>query len=115
MRFEKTPAFDADWRRLSADERVMFRRSAREFSHACDRHVEDRRIAWPAALRIKKVEGAAGIFEMTWSFSGPDGRATWEWVSVEVGEQDGAGAPRVVRYPAIRWRRVGTHRIFSDP
>jgi hypothetical protein len=39
---------------------------------------------------------------MTWSFSGPDGRATFEWVLVD-GE------------PGIRWRRIGGHAIFGSP
>jgi hypothetical protein len=57
---------------------------------------------WPAKLRIKSVEGASGIWEMTWSFSGPDGRATFQWVTIdgEVG---------------IRWRRIGNHRILKEP
>ncbi|MCL5265766.1 MAG: hypothetical protein M1343_11370 [Chloroflexi bacterium] len=42
------------------------------------------------------------IWEMTWSFSGPDGRATFELASID-GE------------PAIRWRRIGNHRIFREP
>jgi hypothetical protein len=39
---------------------------------------------------------------MTWSFSGPDGRATFEWTEIEA-------------EPAIRWRRVGGHEIFDAP
>ena len=48
------------------------------------------------------MTGTDGIWEMTWSFSGPDGRATFQWVSV-VGE---------IR---IRWRRIGGHEIFRKP
>ena len=58
--------------------------------------------AWPKSLRVRDVEGASGIWEMTWSFAGPDGRATFEWITIE-GEQ------------AVRWRRVGGHEIFNDP
>ena len=50
----------------------------------------------------KYVEGAPGVHEMTWSFSGPDGRATFEWVRID-GEL------------AVRWRRIGGHRIFRQP
>ena len=39
---------------------------------------------------------------MTWSDKDPDGRATWEWVTIE-GEK------------GIRWRRLGTHSIFASP
>jgi hypothetical protein len=52
-------------------------------------------------MRVKKIEGADGIWEMAWSWRDPDGRATWEWITVD-GES------------AIRWRRVGTHDIFKN-
>jgi hypothetical protein len=51
---------------------------------------------------VKDVEGAPGIWEMTWSFAGPDGRATFEWIEIR-GE------------PGIRWRRIGGHAIFGAP
>lgn len=53
------------------------------------------------ALRIKAVQGATGVFELTWA---PDGRATFEF-----GEAVRPGEPHIV------WRRVGTHDIFQDP
>lgn len=103
MKFERTPQFDADVRRLSREEFELFRRIARyEFSPAADRIARDRSIAWPASLRVKAVKGTRGIFEMTWSFAGPDGRATFELVDVD-------GELRV------RWRRVGGHQIFRRP
>ena len=43
---------------------------------------------------------------MTRSFSGPDGRATWEWTTVTDGDEQA---------PAVRWRRIGGHTIFRDP
>ena len=52
-------------------------------------------------LRVKGIQGAAGIFEMTWA---ADGRATFEYGS-EVTE----GETHVV------WRRVGTHAVFKQP
>ncbi len=39
---------------------------------------------------------------MTWSFAGPDGRATFEFVEIE-GEM------------GVRWRRVGNHSILKNP
>lgn len=62
-----------------------------------------RRPRWPASLRVKSVEDAPGVWEMTWSFSGPDGRATFEFFDTGRGEE------------GIRWRRIGSHRIFQDP
>ena len=103
MKFEWTPQFDADLARLSDDERALFARVAKEdFSPACDRHQADKTLAWPKKLRVKHVQETASVYEMTWSFSGPDGRATFEWVVID--EDTG-----------IRWRRIGGHSIFNNP
>lgn len=103
MKWQTTPAFDADLRRLSADELALFRVAVRQhFVPAAERHVAIPGGPWPKRLRVNAVRGAQGLWEVTWSFSGPDGRATFEWTTVD-GE------------PAIRWRRVGGHEIFSDP
>ncbi|MGA8014566.1 MAG: hypothetical protein WCB85_01450 [Candidatus Dormiibacterota bacterium] len=108
MRFELTEPFRADYRRLSEGEREKFRGAARAFNAACDRFVETRDAsAWPAELRVRAVVNAPGVFEMTWSFTGPDGRATWEWTAVT--------DPNGRRWPAVRWRRLGGHRIFREP
>lgn len=107
MRFQTTESFKSDFEKLKPEEKQLFRDAVRKFNRACDRAMaEGSRPQWPKSLRVKDVEGAPGIWEMTWSFSGPDGRATWEWVSVE----DDEG-----RHPAVRWRRIGGHGIFHDP
>ncbi len=103
MRFEWTPQFDADLNRLSDSEHELFGKVAKEdFSPACDRHRADPPQARPRRLRVKHVTGTEGVFEMTWSFAGPDGRATFEWVMI--GDEVG-----------IRWRRIGGHAIFKNP
>ena len=108
MRFERTDPFKADYQRLPEHQRLMFREAARTFNVAADRFVATKDPSyWPVNLRIKPVVNATGIFEMTWSFSGPDGRATWQWTTV----RDDTGD----RWPAVRWRRLGSHRIFRDP
>lgn len=102
MRYEMTPAFVADYRRLAKRERTMFARVVvEEFSPACDAFRATPSTPFPDRLRVKPVVAAPGLFEMTWSSSGPDGRATFEWIDLD-GE------------PAIRWRRVGGHRIFRE-
>jgi hypothetical protein len=108
VRFELTEPLKADYRRLSEEEREMFRSAVRAFNSACDRFIEtgDPSV-WPAGLRVKPVVNAPGIFEMAWSFSGPDGRATWEWTTAT----DAVGRTQ----PAVRWRRLGNHRIFREP
>jgi hypothetical protein len=103
MKFETTAHFDRDWARLSESERWLFRTVVRDdFILACKRHLGDRSVGWPASLRIRSMANAPGIWEMTWSFSGPDGRATFEWI--QIGSE-----------PGIRWRRIGSHAIFGEP
>jgi hypothetical protein len=108
VRFERTEPFWADHQRLSEDSRDKFRTAVRVFNLAADRFFETSDLSsWPANLRVKAVANATGVFEMTWSFSGPDGRATWEWTTVV----DADGRP----WPAVRCRRLGSHRIFLEP
>lgn len=103
MKFETTPAFDADYRRLKPEHRETLRRVLRnKFIPACDALAADPSTAWPRSLRVKAIQGAPGILEMTWSFASPDGRATFELVTVE-------GEFR------CRWRRIGDHSVFSAP
>jgi hypothetical protein len=108
VRFERTDVFKSDYQRLSKSNRELFRQAARQFNDACDQFVvANDPSSWPAKLRVKSVVNAPGVFEMTWSFSGPDGRATWEWTTVT----DARGATHL----AVRWRRLADHKIFRDP
>ena len=103
MKFGVTPAFQGDWGRLTEAERIRFRSVVSvDFHPACERRQLDPAQPWPKKLRVKAMAGAPGIWEMTWSFSGPDGRATFEWVEIS-GE------------PGVRWRRIGGHSIFGEP
>jgi len=68
----------------------------------CDAYGADPSTPWPAALRVKSVRNAASVVEMTWSFTGPDGCATFELITVD-------GDLR------CRWRRVGDHAVFKRP
>jgi len=52
-------------------------------------------------LRLKRVHGHSGVWELTWA---PDGRATFHY-----GSELKAGEPHIV------WRRIGTHDIFREP
>lgn len=103
MRFETTPRFDADYASLPIEHRQVFRALVPAFSAACDGYVRDPGgFRWPARLRVRRLVGAPRVWELTWSFASPDGRATFEFVT------DAAGA-------LVRWRRIGTHRVFADP
>jgi hypothetical protein len=102
VKYARTPEFRADYARLSATERDLFKQAVRQMNAAYAARGERALPPWPASLRVKSVQDASGVWEMTWSFSGPDGRATVEYIAVD-GET------------AILWRRIGGHRIFDNP
>jgi hypothetical protein len=94
--YTKLPRFLKDFDQLSADEQERFREAVTKF-------VKDlkRRKGFRPGLRVRGVQGAPGIYEMTWA---PDGRASFHY-----GEPIMEGDTHVV------WRRVGTHAILSNP
>lgn len=102
MKFQTTDEFAADWKSLPADHRRIFRNLMPAFNAACEAYIADPGHPWPASLRVKPMVRSNGIWEMTWSFSGPDGRATFEFVQIE-------------GTTAIRWRRIGRHGIHQKP
>lgn len=103
MKFVTTPAFDSDYRQLKAEHATEFKNVVRDkFVPACDAFAADAATPWPATLRVKSVRSAHGVLEMTWSFASPDGRATFEFVTVD-------------NELAVQWRRVGNHDVFKNP
>jgi hypothetical protein len=103
VKYERTDRFKRDYRQLSEGEQDEFKRVIREeFAPAASRFVTNPGEPWPRRLRVKGVKGAPGVWEMTWSFTDPDGRATFEWMKID--EEAG-----------IRWRRVGSHGILASP
>lgn len=88
--------FRADFERLTPTQQAAFRVAISQF-------VEDLRSgrSFRKGLRVKGIQAASGIFEMTWA---DDGRATFEY-----GDEVVKGEPHVV------WRRVGTHSVFKQP
>jgi hypothetical protein len=84
------------------DHAVLTPSQKRAFRRAVDRFLQDVPTRqFRAGLRVRGVQGAEGIFEMTWA---GDGRATFEY-----GPTVREGEPHVI------WRRVGTHDIFGNP
>ena len=55
----------------------------------------------PPGLRVKRVQGHAGVYELTFA---PDGRATFHY-----GDEVIPGQPHIV------WRRIGDHSILERP
>jgi hypothetical protein len=93
--FAWTARFGADFDALSAAAQVAFLAAVAQF-------VSDLTSGTlRPGLRVKGVQGAAGIFEMTWAAGG---RATFEF-----GPEVISGESHIV------WRRVGTHDVFRAP
>jgi hypothetical protein len=92
---ECLPSFWRDWQRLTPDQQGAFWVAVEKF-------VNDlRQGSFRQGLRVKGVQGAPGVFELTWA---PDGRATFHF-----GREVRSGEPHVV------WRRIGTHGILGSP
>lgn len=103
MKFERTPRFDNDSKRLRKEHKEQFRSLVRDFDNACDGCAADPGgFVWPPALRVSRMISVKNVWEMTWSFNSPDGRATFEFVTTD-GEQ------------RVRWRRIGDHSVYKDP
>ena len=56
---------------------------------------------FPPTLRVHRVQGHEGVWELTWA---PDGRATFSY-----GSEVRPGEPHLI------WRRIGDHSILRDP
>jgi hypothetical protein len=95
--YEVVARFWQDWNKLTADQQ-------RRVRQAVERFVEDLRRGhgFRPGLRVKGIQGADGMFEMTWAAD--DGRATFHY-----------GEPQSPNEPHIVWRRIGTHDIFKAP
>jgi hypothetical protein len=103
VRYQTTPRFDSDYKALKPEHKAAFREVLDAFIAACDTYAERPGSSrWPKGLRVSPMKSAPGIWEMTWSFASPDGRATFEWVTDEQGL-------------LLRWRRIGDHSIYHDP
>jgi hypothetical protein len=102
VKFEALPRFEREFEKLPKTHRRTFYATIPRFRQAAERAAAGEASPWPAGLRVKKVQGGSGVWEMTWSMDNPDGRATWEWTEID-------------DEPAVCWRRIGTHRIFTDP
>lgn len=86
-----------EFAKLNPRDRVRFNRARVTFVEALRADPS----ALPPNLRVKRVQGHDGIWELTWA---ADGRATFQY-----------GTEQVPGEPHVRWRRIGSHSILSDP
>lgn len=102
MKYRTLAAFDRDYKSLPPEHQKLFRDMlASHLLPAIAAGALAGRASWPPRLRFHKIVGTS-IYSITWSFSGPDGRATFHLESVD-GE------------PVLVWRRIGTHDIYEQP
>ena len=95
------PTFDVA-ERFARDLTQFDTRQRRAFDRAVSRFVAGLKAGqMPPGLRVKGLQAAPGVFELTWA---PDGQATFSY-----------GAPVVEGQAHVVWRRVGTHAIFGMP
>ncbi|MGE4425059.1 MAG: hypothetical protein AB7G37_01245 [Solirubrobacteraceae bacterium] len=95
--YEALARFERDLRRLPREARAAFLAMLPIFIAALRASPPD----FPPNLRVKRVQGTAGIWEITFA---ADGRATFEY-----GPEIDPGSPHVI------WRRVGTHDVLREP
>ncbi len=95
---DETRAFIRDYESLTHRQQDSFDRKREEFVEDLLAMEKDPRERFRASLRIKKVQGQPGLFEMTWA---PDGRATFSM-----------GRPVIEGKRHIVWHRVGDHSIL---
>lgn len=91
------PSFRRDWQGLTPKQQRQFLAALRQF--IADLKGDEPR--FHPRLRVKRMQGHPGIWEMSWA---PDGRATFEY-----GDEVHPGQAHII------WRRVGTHSIFRRP
>jgi hypothetical protein len=94
--FELGSGFAREFARLPREQQRAFRLAVAKLIAALKSADE-----LPHSLRIKRVQGTKGIWEMSWS---GDGRATFRY-----------GAERRAGETHIVWLRVGGHEILSRP
>jgi hypothetical protein len=87
--------FLREYKRLTREQRTAFGAAVTLFVSGLAAREFD------ASLRIKRVKGQPGVWELSWA---PDGRATFEY-----------GVERRPGDPHIIWRRIGTHDVFRRP
>lgn len=102
MKFEVTAKFRREFDALPIDHKRRFRSLMPAFNAAYEAYWANPATVWSANLRVKRMVSAKGLWEMTWSFTGPDGRAVFEFIETD----DDFG---------VRWRRIGRHEIYNEP
>jgi hypothetical protein len=93
--FERSRRLLREYLALPREQREAFKRVLL----VCIVALREKPPAFPPSLRFKRVQGHAGVYELTFG-----GRATFAY-----GDEVDPGEPHVI------WRRIGDHSIFDAP
>ena len=99
MRYQTTAGFDAALAKLPRERRRLFIDATRAHlipALAAGAHRGE--TPWPKRLRVYKI---GQVYSLTWSFSGPDGRALFAIGPGSDGE------------PLLTWLAIGYHDIYQ--
>jgi len=99
LRYRTTSGFDSAFAKLPREHRALFTAAVREHllpALATGSHRGE--TAWPLRLRVHKI---GEVYSLTWSYSGPDGRALFTIGPDADGE------------PIPSWLAVGYHDIYQ--
>ncbi|MDR1808338.1 MAG: hypothetical protein LBR33_10575 [Propionibacteriaceae bacterium] len=94
--YAKPSGFIRAFRKLSPADQTRFLEAVQQFVEDLKEGRQPR-----PGLRVKRVQGTADIWELTWA---PDGRATFQY-----GQALRPGDPHIV------WRRIGAHEVLDRP
>jgi hypothetical protein len=96
VRYQTTAGFDAALAKLPREHRRLFVDAIRLLIPALAAGAHRGETPWPKRLRVHKI---GEVYSLTWSFSGPDGRAL-----LAIGpDSDGE--------PLLTWLAIGYHDI----
>jgi hypothetical protein len=92
--YERSPEFIRLHNNLSPEQKAAFRVTVEKF-------VADLKAGqgFRKGLRVKRIQGAQGLFELTWA---DDGRAVFSY-----GDSIKEGQPHII------WHAVGTHAVLG--
>lgn len=98
--YDKTETFRRGYKHLSRRDQEQFLAALRSFIEDLEARDAGQALGTPfrPALRVKRVQGERGVWEMTWA---PDGRATFTY-----------GKPILDDTTHIVWLDIGGHEIL---
>ena len=96
--FDTKLSFERDYKRLTPEQQAQFADCLRKFVSDLRAMEAGRQHHVRTGLRVKRVQGLEGIYEIAWALNG---RALFSW-----------GAEQVAGKRHIVWARIGGHEIL---